>query len=197
MRPRPLTAVIAAGTAVAVGGALVDARPALAIGGLVTLLVLAGHPALCAAPKPSRLLLWTGLACLAAAVVVTVSRWTHGDPWTADDLRNLWQKPLLLATLELMACACFGVALARAPHERLRGQGLALPAVVGLLALAAGASNEAQTAWRNRPIDDMATGMLIAVSPGPVLDVQGALTIGTLLIGAATTVLAGAHLARR
>jgi len=47
------------------------------------------------------------------------------------------------------------------------------------------------------PLDDTATGMLIAVSPGPVLDVQGALAIGTLLIGAATTVLAGAHLTRR
>jgi len=82
MRPHPLTVVIAVAIAVAAGGALVEARPALAVGALVTLLVLAGHPALSAAPKPTRLLLRAGLAGLGAAVVVTVSRRTEGVPWT-------------------------------------------------------------------------------------------------------------------
>ena len=195
MRPRPLTVVIAAAIAVAVGGALFSSRPALVIGSLIALLVLAGHPSLSAVPRLTRLLLRTGLAGLAAAVVVTVSRSIATDPWTVDDLRNLWQRPLALAILQAAAGICFGVAVARAPRERLRGQGPALLAVVGLLALAAGAMNEAQTAWRNRPDFDDTAFLAVAVrTTGPALDLGGALTIGTLLIGATLTVLASARL---
>jgi hypothetical protein len=197
MRPHPLTAVIAAAIVVAVGGALFGSRPALVVGSLVALLVLAGHPLVSATPRPTRLLLRIGLAGLAGAVVVTVQRWTTDQQWSPADLRNLWQRPLALAILQLAACVCFGVAVARAPRERLRGQGPALLAV-GLLALAGGALNEAQTAWRNRPhFDDTALVAIAVRTTGPALDLDGALTVGVLLIGAALTVLACARLAGR
>ena len=56
--------------------------------------------------------------------------------------------------------------------------------------------NEAQTAWRNRPhFDDSALVITAVRTTGPALD--AALTVGTILVGAALTVLACAHLARR
>ncbi|WP_433367470.1 hypothetical protein ACQPZX_39680 [Actinoplanes sp. CA-142083] len=200
MRSRPLLLVAAAATATAVLGALLGSRPALVVGSLVALLVLAGDPALRDVPRPTRLLLWAGIACVGGVVLVTAWNWADaGAPWTAEDFRGAWKAPLAFAVLEASACVCLGVAVAHAPRERLQQQGPALLAVVGLLALGALAWVDAWTAWNSRPHfdDDLAVFVVAGVrTTGPSLDVFGALTMGTMLAGAALTVLACARLSR-
>jgi hypothetical protein len=199
MRSRPLLVVAAAATTAALLGALLGSRPALVVGSLVTLFVLAGLPDLRDVPRPTRLLLWAGLACLGGVILVTAWRWAGADdPWTVADLRAAWKTPLLLAVLETLACGFLAVAVARSPRERLQEQGPGLVAVIGVLALAASAWMDARTAWHSRPRFDEETAIVVAGvrTTGPSLDVWGALSVGVLLAGAALTALACAGLAK-
>ncbi|GAB1694953.1 hypothetical protein [Krasilnikovia sp. M28-CT-15] len=199
---------------IAVVGGLLGSPWATGVGVVFALGVLGVFPPVTASavPRVTRWLLWGGLLLLAAAVVVKVGGWwnspfrdgslTEGELVTllGDRARQRTQFVRALAVLgfQVLACGCFGVAVALVPRDRLRGQKVGPLVIVGATALAAATLRAADSAWRSVPDPPpdshtfTMTGVLVRIDTGP--DIESAVAVGALLLGAALIVLTCARL---
>ncbi|BCJ48154.1 hypothetical protein GCM10010168_25140 [Actinoplanes ianthinogenes] len=103
MLSRTTGLLLAGGALVAVAGGLLGSPVATAGGCLVVFVVLALHPEVRGASPVFRVLLWSGLALFAAAVVVHVSAWTDPAGLGVAELSARFQDPVGLDTAELVA----------------------------------------------------------------------------------------------
>jgi hypothetical protein len=145
---KPVLLLLLGTALLAVVGALFGSAWATGIGVIVTLGIVAVHPAVTdpAVPRPTRLLLRGGLLLLTLAVVVEVWGWAaspFGDtpPSTSELLalvtdparqRTQFLRQLATASCLVLSCACLGAAIGRLPRQQLRRFGVAAPTVGAL-----------------------------------------------------------------